>query len=120
MDPRHVADALAVWFPRTVALLDDDREAVPVALHALIGFLAERDWLDPASAAPAELHAQIDDSTPPCTTRWPTSATGTSARSGPSSCAATASPPRTRWPSPASSSRCAGARSTSTATPSPR
>ena len=60
----HVADALAVWFPRTVALLDDDRDAVPVALHALIGFLAERDWLDTASAPPAELHAQIDDSTP--------------------------------------------------------
>ena len=60
----HIADALAVWFPRTVALLDDDRDAVPVALHALIGFLAERDWLDTASAPPAELHAQIDDSTP--------------------------------------------------------
>lgn len=60
----HVADALAVWFPRTVALLDDDRDAVPAALHALIGFLAERDWLDPSSATPAQLHAQIDDSTP--------------------------------------------------------
>jgi hypothetical protein len=60
----HVADALAVWFPRTVALLDDDRDAVPAALHALVGFLAERDWLDLASATPAELHAQIDDSTP--------------------------------------------------------
>ena len=60
----HVADALAVWFPRTVALLDDDRDAVPAALHALVGFLAERDWLDIASATPAQLHAQIDDSTP--------------------------------------------------------
>jgi Arc/MetJ family transcription regulator len=60
----HVADALAVWFPRTVALLDDDRDAVPAALHALVGFLAERDWLDGASATPAQLHAQIDDSTP--------------------------------------------------------
>jgi hypothetical protein len=60
----HIADALAVWFPRTVALLDDDRDAVPAALHALVGFLAERDWLDPASATPAQLHAQIDDSTP--------------------------------------------------------
>ena len=60
----HVADALAVWFPRTVALLDDDRDAVPAALHALIGFLAERDWLDPASDPPAELHAQVDDTTP--------------------------------------------------------
>jgi hypothetical protein len=61
---RHVADALAVWFPRTVALLEDDREAVPTALHALIGFLAERDWLDSRSAPAAELHTQIADSTP--------------------------------------------------------
>ncbi len=61
---RHVADALAVWFPRTVALLEDDRDAVPTALHALIGFLAERDWLDSRSAPPDELHAQITDSTP--------------------------------------------------------
>jgi hypothetical protein len=61
---RHIADALAVWFPRTVALLEDDRDAVPTALHALIGFLAERDWLDSRSAPAAELHAQITDSTP--------------------------------------------------------
>ncbi|GAA3042188.1 hypothetical protein GCM10010464_02610 [Pseudonocardia yunnanensis] len=60
----HVADALAVWFPRTVALLEDDREAVPTALHALIGFLADHDWLDSRSASPAELHAQVSDSTP--------------------------------------------------------
>ena len=60
----HVAEALAVWFPRTVALLDDDRDAVPAALHAVVGFLAERDWLAPGSATPAQLHAQIDDSTP--------------------------------------------------------
>jgi hypothetical protein len=60
----HVADALAVWFPRTVALLEDDRDAVPAALHALIGFLADQDWLDPRSDPPAELHAQITDSTP--------------------------------------------------------
>ncbi|GAA3227002.1 hypothetical protein GCM10017691_16990 [Pseudonocardia petroleophila] len=60
----HVADALAVWFPRTVALRDDDRDAVPVALHALIGFLAEHDWLDSRSAPAAELHAQVDGSTP--------------------------------------------------------
>src|SRR5918999_5762254 len=61
---RHVADALAVWFPRTVALLEDDREAVPTALHALIGFLAERDWLDSRSAPARELHTQVTDSTP--------------------------------------------------------
>jgi DNA-nicking Smr family endonuclease len=60
----HVADALAVWFPRTVALLEDDREAVPVALHALVGFLADQDWLDPHSDTPTDLHAQITDSTP--------------------------------------------------------
>ena len=60
----HVADALAVWFPRTVALLPDDRDAVPAALHALIGFLAERDWLDSRSDAADGLHVQIEDSTP--------------------------------------------------------
>ncbi|QJY49815.1 hypothetical protein [Pseudonocardia broussonetiae] len=60
----HVADALAVWFPRTVALRDEDRDAVPAALHALIGFLDEHDWLDPRSAPAAELHAQVDGSTP--------------------------------------------------------
>jgi hypothetical protein len=60
----HVADALAVWFPRTVALLEDDREAVPTALHAVIGFLAENEWLDCRSDDPAALHAQVLDSTP--------------------------------------------------------
>ena len=60
----HVADALAVWFPRTVALLPDDRDAVPAALHALIGFLAERDWLDSRSDPSEELHTQVADSTP--------------------------------------------------------
>lgn len=60
----HVADALAVWFPRTVALLEDDRDAVPAALHAVIGFLADQEWLDIRSDSPIELHAQVDDSTP--------------------------------------------------------
>ena len=60
----HVADALAVWFPRTVALLPDDRDAVPAALHALIGFLAERDWLDSRSDPAEGLHTQVADSTP--------------------------------------------------------
>ncbi|MFC5994966.1 hypothetical protein ACFQE5_12170 [Pseudonocardia hispaniensis] len=60
----HVADALAVWFPRTVAVADADWSAIPAAMHALIGLLAERDHLDSRSAAPDELHAQIDDSTP--------------------------------------------------------
>jgi hypothetical protein len=60
----HVAESLAVWFPRSVALLDDDRDAVAAALHALVGFLTERDWLAPGSATPAQLHAQIDHSTP--------------------------------------------------------
>ena len=60
----HVADALAVWFPRTVALHPDDRDAVPVALHAVIGFLADQDWLDGRSAPPADLHDQVVDSTP--------------------------------------------------------
>jgi hypothetical protein len=60
----HVADALAVWFPRTVALRDDERDAVPTALHAVIGFLADRDWLDTRSATATELHDQVVDSTP--------------------------------------------------------
>jgi hypothetical protein len=60
----HVAESLAVWFPRSVALLDDDRDAVPAALHALVGFLAERDWLAAGSATATQLHAQIDHSTP--------------------------------------------------------
>ena len=60
----HIADALAVWFPRTAVLRDDDRDGVPAALHALIGFLAEHDWLDPRSDRPADLHAQVTDSTP--------------------------------------------------------
>jgi hypothetical protein len=60
----HIADALSAWFPRSVALLDDDRDAVPAALRAVVGFLGERDWLDRASDTPAQLHAQIDDSTP--------------------------------------------------------
>jgi hypothetical protein len=59
----HIAESLAVWFPRSVALLDDG-DAVPAALHAVVGFLAERDWLAPGSATSAQLHAQIDDSTP--------------------------------------------------------
>lgn len=61
---RHIADALAVWFPRTVALLEDDRDAVPTALHALIGFLDDHEWLDSRSAPASELHEQIRDSTP--------------------------------------------------------
>lgn len=60
----HVTDALAVWFPRTAALLPHDRDAVPTALEALIGFLAAREWLDARSDPPADLHRQIRDSTP--------------------------------------------------------
>ncbi|GEL20125.1 hypothetical protein [Pseudonocardia asaccharolytica] len=60
----HVADALAVWFPRTVAVADSDWAEIPAALHALIGTLAERDHLDSRSASPEELHAQVDDSAP--------------------------------------------------------
>jgi hypothetical protein len=60
----HVAQSLGEWFPRSVALLDDERDTVPAALHALVGFLAERDWLDEVSAPLEELHAQIVESTP--------------------------------------------------------
>ncbi|MGH3613667.1 MAG: hypothetical protein ACRDRK_13970 [Pseudonocardia sp.] len=60
----HVADTLTVRFPRTVALLDHNRDDVPAALHALLGFLADRDWLDTRSDPAAELHTQIRASTP--------------------------------------------------------
>jgi hypothetical protein len=60
----HVADALAVWFPRTVAVRDSDWPEIPQALHALIGLLAERDHLDRGSDSPDDLHAQVVDSTP--------------------------------------------------------
>lgn len=58
----HVADALGMWFPRKVTVLEPDD--VPPAFHALIDFLAEHEWLDPQSAAPGELHEQVRDSTP--------------------------------------------------------
>ncbi|MHA6793631.1 hypothetical protein ACVGVM_08965 [Pseudonocardia bannensis] len=60
----HIADALAVWFPRAVAVADSDWAEIPAALHALIGLLVERDHLDSRSAPVVELHAQVDDSTP--------------------------------------------------------
>ncbi|MCE0763683.1 hypothetical protein LWC35_12310 [Pseudonocardia kujensis] len=58
----HVADALGMWFPRHVTVLD--AEEVPEAFHALIDFLADADGLDHRSASRAELHAQVRDSTP--------------------------------------------------------
>ena len=58
----HVADALGMWFPRHVTVLD--AEEVPTAFHALIDFLAACDGLDNRSASPAALHAQVVDSTP--------------------------------------------------------
>ncbi|GAA4678498.1 hypothetical protein GCM10023215_09330 [Pseudonocardia yuanmonensis] len=58
----HVADALGMWFPRHVTVLDP--EEVPEAFHALIDFLADADGLDHRSASRAELHAQVRDSTP--------------------------------------------------------
>ncbi|MBW0102359.1 hypothetical protein [Pseudonocardia sp. KRD291] len=58
----HVADALGMWFPRKVTVLEPDD--VPPAFHALIDFLAAHDWLDPQSDAPAALHEQVRHSTP--------------------------------------------------------
>ncbi|MFC5947261.1 hypothetical protein ACFQH9_03090 [Pseudonocardia lutea] len=58
----HVADALGMWFPRHVTVLD--AEEVPEAFHAMIDFLADADLLDHRSASRAELHAQVRDSTP--------------------------------------------------------
>lgn len=60
----HVTAALTEWFPRSVPLREDERADVPVALHAVIGFLAEHDWLDARSDPPDQLHAQIVSSTP--------------------------------------------------------
>ena len=48
-----------------MALLPDDRDAVPAALHALIGFLAERDWLGPrVGDPPTSCTPRSTDSTP--------------------------------------------------------
>ncbi|WP_344417094.1 hypothetical protein [Pseudonocardia ailaonensis] len=58
----HVADALGMWFPRHVTVLDADE--VPEAFHALIDFLGDSDGLDSRSSSRAELHAQVRDSTP--------------------------------------------------------
>ncbi|MFP5021939.1 hypothetical protein [Pseudonocardia phyllosphaerae] len=58
----HVADALGMWFPRKVTVLDPDD--VPPAFHALIDFLDEHDLFDPQSAEPDALHRQVLDSTP--------------------------------------------------------
>lgn len=58
----HVADALGMWFPRKVTVLEPDD--VPPAFHALIDFLAAHDWLDPQSDSPDALHDQVRHSTP--------------------------------------------------------
>lgn len=58
----HVADALGMWFPRKVTVREP--EDVPPAFHALVDFLADHECLDTQSAAPAELHEQVRDSTP--------------------------------------------------------
>lgn len=58
----HVADALGMWFPRKVTVLEPDD--VPPAFHALIDFLAAHDWLDPQSDSPDALHEQVRHSTP--------------------------------------------------------
>lgn len=59
-----VDDVLTVRLPRTTALPHDDWPCVPAALHAVVGFLADRNWLDSRSDPPAALHAHIDASTP--------------------------------------------------------
>ncbi|MEQ3554434.1 hypothetical protein WIS52_28545 [Pseudonocardia nematodicida] len=58
----HVADALGMWFPRQVTVLEPDD--VPPAFHALIDFLHDHDWLDPQSSETGALHRQVADSTP--------------------------------------------------------
>ncbi|GAA1400814.1 hypothetical protein GCM10009613_58190 [Pseudonocardia kongjuensis] len=58
----QVADALGMWFPRKVTVLEPDD--VAPAFHALIDFLDDHDWFDPQSAPPDALHRQVLDSTP--------------------------------------------------------
>ena len=58
----HVADALGMWFPRKVTVLEPDD--VAPAFHALIDFLDDHDWFDPQSASTDALHRQVVDSTP--------------------------------------------------------
>lgn len=60
----HVADALTVRFPRTVTLPPEERDTIPAALDAVLGFLADHEWFDTRSDAAAELHAQVSASTP--------------------------------------------------------
>ncbi|MFP5072500.1 hypothetical protein ACLFMI_22890 [Pseudonocardia nantongensis] len=58
----HIADALGMWFPRQVTVLEP--EDVAPAFHALIDFLDDHDWFDPQSSSPDALHRQVLDSTP--------------------------------------------------------
>lgn len=58
----HIADALGMWFPRKVTVLEPDD--VAPAFHALIDFLDEHDWFDPQSHPADALHRQVLDSTP--------------------------------------------------------
>jgi len=53
-----------VWFPRTVAVADNEWAEIPHALHGLFALLAEQDHLDGGSAPVQELHDQVADSTP--------------------------------------------------------
>ncbi|MBP2367103.1 hypothetical protein [Pseudonocardia parietis] len=58
----HIADALGMWFPRKVTVLEPDD--VAPAFHALIEFLDDHDWFDPQSSSDDALHRQVVDSTP--------------------------------------------------------
>ena len=58
----QIADALGMWFPRKVTVLEPDD--VAPAFHALIDFLDDHDWFDPQSSPADALHRQVLDSTP--------------------------------------------------------
>lgn len=77
LDHKHAVDGrLGHWtgalvdevvtgrLPRTTALPRDDWAAVPAAVHAVVGFLAEHGWLDSRSDPPSTLHARVDAATP--------------------------------------------------------
>ena len=59
-----VADLLTSWFPRKVTMVEDEWPSITPTFRALIDYLAERDFLDLRAATPADLHDQIDSSTP--------------------------------------------------------
>lgn len=59
-----VREVLTVRLPRTTALCRADWPEVPAALRAVLGFLAERGWLDSRSEPVAALLVAVEAATP--------------------------------------------------------